>query len=245
MRRSTSRFTALALALSVLLSTRGAFGQAAPSSAPPPPPTAAPEVRVQFAADAPGVTLLRPSGAVPVTRFGGWRHVHWIEQGLAPAWSPICTAPCATSVPSGTQRLALAKDGGPPVVAEETLTIRAPATIHGHYVDRSSERAAGAVVGIGGGLVGAILTLASVRAEDVCDVAGDCYRRELVDGPMMVTGIGVLVGSVIAGSVLAAERDEAHVTIEPFVASSLPARREGSTWISGPAPEGATLTIRF
>ncbi len=255
MRHLRRTLAALAVAASAFLSARMAFGQT-PSLPPPPPPPpssspagplpdSAKEVR--FEADVPGVTLYRETGLVPVVGIVGFHHGWWFERGLVPAMSPLCTSPCTTALPTGTYTLALGKDGGPPVPSETPVTLAGPSNVQGHYIDRSGARAAGAAIGIGGSLMGIVLSIAAVHSVGVCDAFGYCDTREVVDGPLMAAGIGTILGSVIVGAALGSQHDEAHFTVEPLALSPVSIERPlpRGTHATDAVPQGAALTVRF
>ncbi len=267
---------ALAIAAASLATTPRAEAQDAPALPPPPPgygppgpppgygqlpppPAAGPgapasrgaTTEVQFEPDAPGVSLLNFSGGVPFERIGygrGWYHHGWYGRlAWAPVYSPVCNQPCMAHLAPGEYHLALAKEGGPAVPAPEPVVIGGPSTIHAYYTDRSALRATGWVVSIAGIVGGIVMIAASASSEDVCDADGNCYRHETVNAPLLAGGIGVLVVSGIVGSILAFQRDEAHITVEPLTLPAVGAMRESPLAALGAEapPQGAALSIRF
>jgi hypothetical protein len=167
------------------------------------PPEPSHRVTVEYAPTTIGLQLFQERGVVPLVRFEGGPRYWWIEQGYTPTYGLLCPGPCTTSIAPGTYRLALARDGDPPVPARETISIAGPSKLHASYVDHSGERLAGLLVGVGGSTVGALMAITAMRATDV------------LDQPLMVSGIGVALGSLIAGGALASVNDEAHVTVDP------------------------------
>jgi hypothetical protein len=228
----------------------------APNYAPPPPSAPPPRrarpgaEQVRFEPEQPDLQLLSMSGGMPVERFHPYRR-WWgwgghYSYGWAPVYSPVCDQACATSFEPGPYRLALSKNGGPPVPAYEPAFIQGPSVIRGAYTDRSGLRAAGWVIGIAGVVGGIVMIAASARTEDVCDPDGFCERRETANGPLLVGGIGVLLASGITGGVLAAQRDEAHISIEPLRLASFGKLRESLAALGAEThPEGAALALHF
>ncbi len=230
-------------------------------SAPPPgyesPPGYAPRGRpaargsteVRFEPDEPDLELLSMSGAVPVERFHPYHHYWWggrYSYGWAPAYSPVCDQACATRFFPGPYHLALAKNGGSPVPADGPAVIRGPSLIRASYSDHSGVRAAGWVVGIGGLVGGIVMIAVSVSDERRCDADGYCDHQETARAPLLVGGIGVLLVSGIVGGVLAAQRDEAHISVEPLRLSSYGALRETAAASgAGSLPQGAALALHF
>jgi hypothetical protein len=213
-----------------------------------PTPTPAPGLRaeeVRFEPDEPGLILLRRDGAVPVMRVSASPHFLWFEHGLAPLYAPVCPGPCTMRMQPGDYQLALAKDGGGPVPALDPVFIRGPSTIHGHYVDRSGARAGGIALALGGTAAGIVMIAMAASSEDICDASGYCYRRTTFNAPLTVGGVGVLLGSLIAGSILVSQHDEAHIFVTPLLAWTRPEQRTPTAASIVPIIEGAALTTRF
>jgi hypothetical protein len=203
---------------------------------------------VRFEPDEPDLQLLSMSGGVPVERFHPYRH-WWggrYSYGWAAVYSPVCDQACSTRFEPGAYHLALSKEGGPAVPAYGPAVIRGPSLIRGSYVDRSGVRAAGWIVGIGGLVGGIVMIAASAGDERRCDPDGYCYHHETANAPLLVGGIGVLLVSGIVGGVLAAQRDEARISVEPLRLSSYGALREASAALGAEShPEGAALALHF
>jgi hypothetical protein len=232
------------------------YGSPPNGAAPPPPPSAWPRgprravgaAEVRFEPEEPDLQLLTMSGSVPVERFHPYRH-WWggrYSYGWAPEYTPVCDQACAVRLAPGPYRLALSKNGGPPVPAFGPALIQGPSLLRGSYSDRSGVRAAGWVIGIGGLVGGIVMIVASAEREDVCDADGFCQREERANGPLLAGGIGVLIASSIVGGVLASQRDEAHLSIEPLRLSSYGTLRESLALTgAGAQPEGAALALHF
>ena len=211
-------------------------------------PASGPRVDVRFEPDEPGLEVYRLGGVTPVERivpgYWGW----WYERGYAPVYAPVCVAPCSASMVPGAYRLALGKPGGRAVPASQPVVLDEPSVVHGHYTDRSGLRAAGLVVGIAGTVGGIVMIVASADGtETVCDVDGNCFDRTRVNGPLLAGGIGVIVVSVIVGTLLGLQHDGAQLTVEPLRAQSVgvgsaPAMDRLASLSS---LEGAALTLRF
>ena len=190
------------------------------------------------------------SGAMPVERIHRWHRGWWggyaVGYGWAPTYSPVCDQACATSFAPGPHQLALSKNGGPVVPVYGPAIINGPSLIRGSYSDRSGLRVAGWVVGITGLVGGIVMIAASARDETQCDADGFCSRHETANAPLLVGGIGVLLASGIVGGVLASQRDEAHISIEPLRLSSFGALRESLAAMGAEThPAGAALALHF
>ena len=231
-------------------------GYGAPPGAPPPPPmggrgrAAGGGAEVRFEPDEPDLQLYNMSGGVPVERMrwhrGWWGGGYSVGYGWAPNYEPLCDQACATRLPVGPHHLALSKNGGRLVPAYGPAFIQGPSLLRASYSDHSAERAAGWVIGIGG-LVGGIVMIAVSASDDTrCDADGFCSRHETVDGPLLVGGIGVLLASGIVGGILAAQRDEAHISVEPLRLSSDGGLRESLAAMGAEThPQGAALALHF
>ena len=82
--------------------------------------------------------------------------------------------------------------------------------MEGRYVDKSRIRKAGWAVFAAGAITGMALMFASVN-----------YRYDPLTGQqirytgMFYTGVGLFIGSIITGAVLASQDDEAYVNVYP------------------------------
>ena len=205
---------------------------------------------VRFEPDEPDLQLLTLEGAVPVEGYGyrrGWWGGGWrYHYGWAPTFSPVCDQACSTQLPPGPHHLALSKNGGRVVPAYGPAVINGPSLIRASYDDRSGLRVAGWVVGITGLVGGIVMIAASASDETVCDSDGFCHDRETANAPLLVGGIAVLLVSGIVGGVLAAQRDEAHISVEPLRLSSFGRLNESVAGMGGGvAPQGAVLALHF
>ena len=152
----------------------------------------------------------------------GWGGPGWggagVGYGAAPyygevvtkAYQPICEAPCDATLLSGRHRMALSLDGGRPVNAPQPIDLTADSTIEGRYVDKSRMRKAGWATFVAGSIAGMALMFASI------DYRHDpLYGDQIRYRPMFYTGVGMFVGSIITGAVLASQDDEAHISVYP------------------------------
>ncbi|MFZ1863879.1 MAG: hypothetical protein WAU39_06630 [Polyangiales bacterium] len=148
----------------------------------------------------------------------GWGYPGWGAVGVAPyygevvtkTYQPICEAPCDATLLSGRYRMALSLGGGHPVDVAQPVELTSDSVIEGRYVDKRRLRRAGWATFAAGAIAGMALMFASV------DYRYDPYYGEQIRYPaMFYTGVGVLVSSIIAGGVLAAQNDEAHVNVYP------------------------------
>ena len=188
-------------------------------------------VHARFISPTNGVSFLLQSGgsysSISGVSFGvgyGWGGPGWgwggygVGYGAAPyygevvtrAYQPICEAPCDATLLSGRHRLALSLDGGKPVNAVQAIDLRTDSIVEGRYVSKRHLRRAGLATFIAGSLAGVALMFASIdyRADSI-------YGDQIRYRPMFYTGVGIFLGSIIAGAVLSAQDDEAYVTATP------------------------------
>jgi len=150
--------------------------------------------------------------------WGGWGFGGY-GFGMAPyygeivtrAYQPICEAPCQATLLSGTHRMALSLRGGAPVNVKQPITLTEDAIVEGRYVDKSRIRKAGWAVFISGAIAGMAMMFASVNYRTDPFVTGNQIRNPGV----FYTGVGLFVGSIITGSVLSSQDDEAHINVYP------------------------------
>jgi len=152
----------------------------------------------------------------------GWGGPGWggygVGYGVAPyygevvtkAYQPICEAPCNATLLSGRHRMALSLDGGKPVNVAQPVDLTAESIVEGRYVDKRRMRRAGWATFVAGSIAGMALMFASIDYR-YDPLFGDQIRYR----PMFYTGVGLLVGSIITGAVLASQDDEAHVNVYP------------------------------
>jgi len=173
----------------------------------------------------------------------GYRYGWWGPyRGFARSYTPVCTGPCSARFAPGAYELALAK-GGRIARSPGRVMITQPSVIKGEYLDRSGVRLAGILIGVGGLIGGTIMMVESVHRHDICD-ANYCYYHEDVDGALLAGGVALAVGSAIAGSIMAWQRDEAVFTILPLRMGSLFPAERGSV-AQRALPQGAAVAVRF
>jgi len=149
--------------------------------------------------------------------FGGYGYGGY-GYGIAPyygevvtkTYQPICEAPCDATLLSGRHRLALSLQGGTPVPVAEPIDLTTDSVIEGRYIDKSRLRRAGWATFLAGSVAGMAMMFASVNYR-----YDGYYGTQIRYQPMFYTGVGIFVGAIISGAVLAAQNDEAHVTVYP------------------------------
>lgn len=185
-------------------------------------------VRIRFQSPTDGVAFhLRMGGSyssISGVSFGvglgggyGWGG-YGIGYGAAPyygevvtrAYQPICEAPCDATLLSGRHRLALSLQGNRPVEINQPIDLSGDAVVEGRYVDKSRIRKAGWAVFAAGAITGMALMFASVNYN-----YDPIYGQQIRYRPMFYTGVGLFVSSIITGSVLASQDDEATVNVYP------------------------------
>lgn len=190
-------------------------------------------VRVRFQSPTNGVAFhLRMGGSyssVSGVSFGvglgggyGWGGYGWggygIGYGAAPyygeivtrSYQPICEAPCDATLLSGRHRLALSLHGKPPIEINDPIDLSVDSVVEGRYVDRSRIRKAGWAVFAAGAITGMALMFASVNYR-----YDPIYGQQIRYPAMFYTGVGLFVSSIITGSVLASQDDEASISVYP------------------------------
>ena len=154
----------------------------------------------------------------------GWGGPGWgwggygVGYGVAPyygevvtkSYQPICETPCNATLLSGRHRFALSLNGGTPVDVAQPIDLSVESVIEGRYVDKSHLRRAGWITFVAGSIAGMAFMFASI------DYRTDPYYGDQIRyGGMFYTGVGLFISSIITGAVLAAQRDEASVTVYP------------------------------
>jgi len=188
-------------------------------------------VPVHFHSPTDGVSFQLQAGgsysSISGVSFGvgyGWGGPGWgwggygVGYGVAPyygevvtkAYQPICETPCDATLLSGRHRFALSLDGGRPVNIAEPVDLSTESIVEGRYVDKSRLRRAGWITFVAGSVAGMALMFASIdyRSDPI-------YGDQLRYRPMFYTGVGMFVGSIITGAVLASQNDEASVEVHP------------------------------
>jgi hypothetical protein len=149
----------------------------------------------------------------------GWGGYGFGYGGVAPyygevvtrAYQPICEAPCDATLLSGRHRLALSLNGNKPIEIREPVDLTADAVVEGRYVDKSRMRKAGWAVFAAGAVAGMAMMFASINYRYDPNNPGDQIRYR----PMFYSGVGLFLGSIITGSVLASQDDEAYANVYP------------------------------
>ncbi|MBW2552413.1 MAG: hypothetical protein JRE73_17000 [Deltaproteobacteria bacterium] len=107
--------------------------------------------------------------------------------------------------------MALSLEGGRPVDVAQPIDLSADAIVEGVYVDKRRMRKAGWATFVAGSIAGLAMMFASVSYHNDPFVNGNQIRNPGV----FYTGVGIFVGSIITGAVLASQNDEAHVNVYP------------------------------
>lgn len=148
----------------------------------------------------------------------GWGGPGWGWGGVAPyygevvtkSYTPICETPCDATLLSGKHRFALSLDGGKPINVAQPIELSTESIVEGRYIDKRRLRKAGWATFVAGSIAGLAMMLASVNYR-----YDPRFGQQIRYPPMFYTGVGLLVGSVISGAVLAAQNDEAYVNVYP------------------------------
>ena len=140
----------------------------------------------------------------------GYGAAPYYGEMVTKAYQPICETPCDATLLSGRHRMALSLDGGRPVNVAQPIDLTTDSVIEGRYVDKRRIRKAGWATFVAGSIAGMALMFASINYR-TDPVYGDQIRYR----PMFYTGVGLFVSSIITGSVLASQNDEAHVNVYP------------------------------
>jgi hypothetical protein len=198
---------------------------------------------VRFEPDEPGLSLMVQTADMPARHAQRFRHVSYYDQAVDPQYSPVCEGPCATQLVPGAYHLALSKDGGPAVPAEEVL-LQGPSSIHAEYEDHSAERVLGGMILVGG-MIGGVAMVVVSAGRQTCDSGDSCTTK--VDEQLLAGGIGVVLGSAILGTILAAQHDTAHVEVTPLALPGMGSRKEwpGAALSAAAPPQGVAVRVRF
>jgi hypothetical protein len=166
------------------------------------------------------------------------------------AYTPICVAPCTTSLPLGTQRIGVVLPDGKVIEPTSPVTITGPGSLEAHYKSRAGVRAAGLGTFVIGGLVGAGMIYASgADLSDECTQDGMCKGGE-TDRSLFGAGVGVIAGATIFGLALMLTGDTTSITFVPGTPAPLAGfgmSREGQFATAGASgdPRGAGIRVRF
>jgi hypothetical protein len=157
----------------------------------------------------------------------------------------LCDAPCTAKLPTGRNRIAVAR-GGSPVVASQDITLYAPTTLTAQYSSYTLQRVLGTLILVGGSVGGLALILTAPECER--DPANPSARLKC-DNTQEYIGIGLGIASVVGGSLLLIKGDELEVSIAPGAGGSGPAPassrgRSGKEKLAD-ALEGLQIRVRF
>jgi hypothetical protein len=199
---------------------------------------------VRFEPDEPDLALMQRAGVAPVTEVTRFRHLWYFDRRLASVYAPVCEGPCTVTFAPGEYRLGVSKGGGR-AVPVAPVRIDGPAVLRADYTDRSALRTAGVVIGLAGIVGGAVMIVESFGSEQVCNADGSgCYEKDHTNGGLVLGGIGVMVGSIIVGSILSTQPDEARIAVVPLRLGLAGPGHESP--LAGHAPpQGAGLELRF
>jgi hypothetical protein len=143
--------------------------------------------------------------------WGGWGVAPYYGEVVTKVYEPICEAPCEATLLSGRHRMALSLGGSRPVEVAQPIDLTADAIVEGRYVDKRRLRKAGWAVFAAGAITGMALMFGGVNYRYDPVTTGQSIRFP----GMFYTGVGLFVSSIITGSVLAAQDDEAYVNVYP------------------------------
>jgi hypothetical protein len=141
----------------------------------------------------------------------GYGAAPYYGEVVTKAYQPICETPCDAKLLSGRHRFALSLEGNRPIEAPQPVDLTADSVVEGRYVDKSRIRKAGWAVFAAGAVSGLALMFASVNYN-----YDPRFGQQIRYPPMFYTGLGLFLGSIITGSVLASQDDEAHVNVYPM-----------------------------
>jgi hypothetical protein len=205
-----------------------------PTPLPPPRP---PSNEVRFEPVEPNVALYRLSAAAGVAPLAPPAYAGWYA-----FYDPVCPGPCTTRLAPGAQRLALAREGHI-VPVRGAVVLDGPATLRAEYIDHSALRSAGLIIGVAGAVGGFVMVVASANNGAVCDINGFCLSTGTTNVPLLISGVSLLVGSAVVGSILSFQGDSARITVEPLNLSGHPPREAILTPARG--PRGVALALHF
>ncbi|HEX2877950.1 MAG TPA: hypothetical protein VHO25_00300 [Polyangiaceae bacterium] len=157
----------------------------------------------------------------------------------------LCDAPCSAQLPTGRNRIAVAR-GGSPVVANQDVTLYAPTTLTAKYSSYAAQRIIGTLLLVGGSVGALTLILTAPECEkDPSNV----QEPEKCNNTQEYIGFGVGVAGVVAGSLLLIKGDDVEVAIAPGVRGSAPAPTGSRGYEAkdrlADALKGFQLSVRF
>jgi hypothetical protein len=203
--------------------------------------------KIHFESDTPDTDLHIRTGDATVTGLGfGVRGGVYTYGAVAHDYQHICAAPCDATLPAGTHRLALSKNGKAPVEPDEAVTIRGPSNVHGTYVDRSGTRIAGWLV-LGGSLVASLVMLAaSIHSDQDCTSTGSCVPTHSIDMGLAVGSLATMTVGAIVAVILGLQHDGAIIEVTPIDTSlRLPSlERREAAWLAPSSAGSAGLGLQ-
>lgn len=143
--------------------------------------------------------------------WGGWGVAPYYGEVVTKTYEPICEAPCEATLLSGRHRMALSLRGSRPVEIAEPIELSTDSVVEARYVDKRRLRKAGWAVFAAGAITGMALMFGGVNYNYDPVTSGQSIRYP----GMFYTGVGLFVSSIITGSILAAQDDEAHADVYP------------------------------
>ncbi len=217
------------------------------SPAPPaldPSAPAADKVAVVFEADQSDVTLQMRGGESQMQLHGR----HGAVAVAATSYQRLCTAPCATTLPRGSHRMALSKGGELAVEVGESVQINGPSKLRGVYHSNQDSRTTGKYVfGAGVALGFGLILVPFVFKGDDLEKNVD---RALLFIPL---GIAAVAAGLIVGGFVLPKRDVASVVVLPYSPprpppsppAGVPNPADARPNFSGALPGGLAIAARF
>jgi hypothetical protein len=150
-----------------------------------------------------GLTFHRPSASAIGTG------------GIAKGYEVMCSAPCEVSMPAGSYRFALSRDGGIPTESPDAVTVPpGESSVDAELVDRSGTRTLGLVVGVGGAVLGAAIPFTVLTKEECIGTSEPiCSDRPSTAG--WVLGGAVMAAGLIGGLTMSFTHDKVTITVRP------------------------------
>jgi hypothetical protein len=134
----------------------------------------------------------------------------------AARYEPLCVAPCETTLPAGTYRMALSIPGvAAPAQVGDAVAVPGPATLRATYRSNAGHRITGWTL-LGVGVAIGVRSLAWGLAQKEVD-CGD--NHQCGTGPNMgsvVVGIASIVVGLAVGLPLALKADQVQIEVEPY-----------------------------
>jgi hypothetical protein len=206
--------------------------------------------KIHFESDTPETDLHIRTGDATVTGVGWGGRGAFVYGAVAHGYEHICAAPCDATLPAGTHRLALSKNGRAPVEPEEAVTIHGPSSVRGTYVDKSGTRIAGWVIIVTSFAAATGMLIGSFHTTQDCSlqsVTGTCNQVSSVDMGLAGGAVAVSLLGTILGMIFVFQHDSATIEVTPMEASlrlPLLPRREAA-WIAPDAAAALSVRVRF